>query len=201
MNDQKYSSKRRVLLQLKELNQKHLESNIDKQVNKKNEIRKLYYIYKKLDYKFNIIEHFIKEVEIKSKYEYEDILLLSNYKQLLIAKQFLTEKQLFVYNQIIEKEYVKYSHLVYFENKIGISTIDFAVFYLNNFSINVNWKDVLKANILNNYGQFEYDYFLFYSLYLLVLSLEIGTHKKDNYNHLNQVSFKISKFFKDFSSD
>lgn len=199
MNDIKYSSKRRVLLQIKEYNQLHLSSIIDKKINKRNEISKLYYIFKKLEYKFNILETFIREVENKGKFSYEDLLVLSNYKFILLAKQKLSEKQLLIHNYIKEKEYIKYSHLSNIKNKIGIPTIDFSYLYCINDDVNINWIEVLKNNIVANYGEFEFNYFLFYTMYMLVLCYEFNTDNNHSIFIFNQVSNKIYKFLKDFN--
>ena len=164
---------------IRELNKLHQSTIIKRQLSTRLARPKFEEITKELDYKFKILENYVRSVE------YEDLNvfsmpILGNYQYILDAKKELIMLQKRIINFVKAKEKVEYvylhnrpsldhilnikgvNYLISAENgKIGINSLDLAKFYLENEDLEINFEDLIIKNIFNTDSNFNYDYFRF----------------------------------------
>ncbi|MBE6130746.1 MAG: hypothetical protein E7183_03420 [Erysipelotrichaceae bacterium] len=201
---------------LNELNRLHNTTVIKRQLSSRLARPKFEEITKELDYKFKIIENYVRSIE------YEDLNvfsmpILGNYQYILDAKKELVMLQKRIINFVKAKEKVEYvyvhnrpsldhllnikgiNYLVSAENgKIGISSLDLAKFYLENEDLDIDFEELIVNNILKNQSPFYYDYFRFLVLYILIKKIVISSEKYLTAQSFINVSDSIKKYFSTF---
>lgn len=157
--------------------------------------KKMEEILSYLDYKFNLIESYVRTIEAQPFDEFS-IPILKKYKYILESKKVMALYNKKVINAIKEEKSVMYcflhnnpkiDHLIINSGKkylisidngvIGIPSLDIAKFYIENCDINFD----IKTHILDYFTKFNddfyFDYFVFLVLFIYVKSLII--EKKD----------------------
>ena len=143
--------------------------------------------------------------------------ILGNYQYILDAKKELIMLQKRIINFVKAKEKVEYvyihnrpsldhilnikgvNYLISAENgKIGINSLDLAKFYLENEDLEINFEDLIVKNIFNTDSNFNYDYFRFLILYILIKKIIISNEKYLTAQSFINVSESIRKYFSRF---
>ena len=199
-----------------ELQKLHNSSIIKRQLSTRLARPKFEEITKELDYKFKIIENYVRSVE----YENLNIFsmpILGNYQFILDAKKELVMLQKRIINFIKAKEKVEYvyvhnrpsldhllnikgvNYLVSAENgKIGISSLDLAKFYLENEDLEIDFNALIVEDIFKNQSPFYYDYFRFLVLYILIKKIVISSEMYLTAQSFINISNSIKKYFSTF---
>lgn len=161
---------------IKELNKLHQSTIIKRQLSTRLARPKFEEITKELDYKFKILENYVRSVEFENLNVFS-MPILGNYQYILDAKKELIMLQKRIINFVKAKEKVEYvyihnrpsldhilnvkgvNYLISIENgKIGINSLDLAKFYLENEDLEIDFEELIVKNIFNNDSNFNYDY-------------------------------------------
>ena len=145
----------------KELRNIHSETSFKRQLKAENLRPKFEEITKQLDYKFSLIETFVRSVESKNLTVFS-MPILSNYRYILDAKKELVRLQKMLIVQIKDKISVNYSfvhnnpkidHLIYSNgskyltsidhSKLGLSSLDMAKLYIETSDLGVDFKSYI----------------------------------------------------------
>lgn len=198
-----------------ELDHLHQSTAFRRQLNPSFSRPKFEEITRRLDYKFILFENFIRSVEAKPL-NMHSMPILSNYQYLLDAKKELIRLQKRIISSIKAKESINYSFihnnpklehalnsggsyfLISLDNgKIGIESLDYAKFYLENENLNLDFKQIIREHF-QGYNPFYYDYFRYLVLLIYISRLDIVS---DNYNNATlfvTTSESIKKYFQNF---
>ena len=201
---------------IKELNKLHQSTIIKRQLSTRLARPKFEEITKELDYKFKILENYVRSVEYENLNVFS-MPILGNYQYILDAKKELIMLQKRIINFVKAKEKVEYvyihnrpsldhilnikgvNYLISAENgKIGINSLDLAKFYLENDDLEINFEDLIVKNIFNTDSNFNYDYFRFLILYILIKKIIISNEKYLTAQSFINVSESIRKYFSRF---
>ena len=199
-----------------ELQKLHHSSIIKRQLSTRLARPKFEEITKELDYKFKIIENYVRSVEYESLNIFS-MPILGNYQFILDAKKELVMLQKRIINFIKAKEKVEYvyvhnrpsldhllnikgvNYLVSAENgKIGISSLDLAKFYLENEDLEIDFNALIVEDIFENQSPFYYDYFRFLVLYILIKKIVISSEMYLTAQSFINISNSIKKYFSTF---
>lgn len=199
-----------------ELNRLHNKSIIKRQLSSRLARPKFEEITKELDYKFKIIENYVRSVEYESLNIFS-MPILGNYQFILDAKKELIMLQKRIINFVKAKEKVEYvfvhnrpsldhllnikgvNYLVSAENgKIGISSLDLAKFYIENEDLEIDFYELIVNDIFRNQSPFYYDYFRFLVLYILIKKIVISSEKYLTAQSFINISNSIKKYFSTF---
>ena len=167
----------KVLSMYKELKNIHQLTTFKRQLNQSKLRPKFEEITKQLDYKFTLIENFIRSVESKDLTIFS-MPILSNYRYILDAKKELVRLQKMLIVQIKDKISVNYSfvhnnpkidHLIFSNgskyltsidrSKYGLSSLDMAKLYVETIDLGVDFKSFIVDYYYNEESTFNYDYF------------------------------------------
>lgn len=201
---------------LKELKKLHNSSVIKRQLSSRLARPKFEEITKELDYKFKIIENYVRSVE----YENLNIFsmpVLGNYQYILDAKKELIMLQKRIINFVKAKEKVEYvyvhnrpsldhilnikgvNYLISAENgKIGVNSLDLAKFYIENEDLEVDFEELIIKDVFESDSNFYYDYFRFLILYILIKKIIISNEKYLTAQSFINVAESIRKYFNRF---
>lgn len=194
----------------------HSKTSFPKKLSPKNSRLKFDEISKQLDYKFIMIEEYIRSLETKEINE-QSYNILSKYYYILDAKNELIRLQKRVILYIKDEEGINYSfihnnpkldHLIKVkgynylvsleQGKFGIESLDFAKFYVENETLNIDFKKLI-TNILWQYeSNFYYDYFRYLVLLIYIKKLIITNNLFINIKSFNRTAVSIEKYFKNF---
>lgn len=169
-----------------------------------------------LDYKFSLIESYIRTIEAQPFDEYS-IPVLKNYQYILDAKKLMIKYNMELIKAIKEEKSVMYcflhnnpklehllinngnKYLISIDNGvIGICSLDLAKFYLENKDVNIDISELIKLYLKKYDDDFYYNYFIYLVFLILITGINI-----DNKNYVSTQSFiycanSIKKFIKDF---
>lgn len=193
----------------------HKSTAYEKKLSKKS-FKYLYRTYKKLDYKFQLLEMYIRESEVKVDKTDYDWVVLSKYQVFLNVKPMMYDLQKKIHKYVDEEKPVIFSlnhgnpsldhiinkQLYSFDNAyLGIFISDFAKAYVTLDHINVDWFTLIDE-LINPYGSNFYKiYFKFLVLYIYIISLDFDlTNSNNACNKYIQIARKIAVFTKNFDS-
>ncbi|MFI3252312.1 MAG: hypothetical protein R3Y60_04135 [bacterium] len=192
----------------------HKGTSYEKKLNKKN-YKYLFRTYKKTDYKFQMLEMYIREAEVKQSKNDFDWVILSKYSIFLDTKIIMYNLQKKIHNYIDEKISVVYAlnhgnldlnHLynkkiISFDNAYrGIFISDLARLYVECDHINLDWHTVISQIIDPYENNFYKIYFKFLVLYIYVINIDFDLVDINNAcNKYIQLSRRISNFLTHFS--
>lgn len=202
---------------LEELKKLHKATSFNRNISLKKSKPKMEEIIAIIDYRFKILEAYIRTIE-SQKYDEFSIPILKNYHYILECKKILIDKNRKIVNAIKEEKSIvfcfihnnpKLDHLIINNgNKylisidnglIGVPSLDIAKFYIENKDINFDMN-----NYINNYfdeyeDDFYFDYFVFLVLFILLKSLIIDTKGYISTQSFIYTSNSINKFIKTFN--
>lgn len=201
---------------LEELKTLHIKTSFKRNLSLKKSKNKMEEIISLLDFKFKLLEAYVRTIETQ-KYDEFTIPILKNYHYILDCRKILIEKNRKIVNAIKEGKSVTYcflhnnpklDHLIINEGNrflisidngiIGIPSLDIAKFYIENEDINFD----IYTHIYNYFNEYEdefyYDYFVFLVLLIYIKGLII-----DSKGYISTQSFifttnSINKFIKTF---
>ena len=201
------------------LNQLHLSTGLKRQLSSSSARPKIEEITKQLDYKFILIEQYIRSLETK-QIDKSSFVVLEKYHIILNAKNVLVKLQKKIISSIKDKESVEYAfihnnpkldHLIIKngnqfltsieKSKIGISSLDMAKFYIENSNYNIDYKKIIYDNYYKQMSDFYYDYFRFLVLFIYIKSIHFTKNEYVNKELFIDVSNKIDKFLATFSDE
>ncbi len=197
------------------INELHNTTSYEKKLSSKN-FKYLYRTYKKLDYKFQMLEMYIREAEIKqSKTDFEWV-ILSKYSVFLDVKNMMYDLQKKIHNYVDEKIGVVYclnhgdpnlnhlynKKLLSFDNAyLGIFVSDLAKIYVSCDHINLDWYSIINQIIEPYENKFYKIYFKFLVLYIYIINIDFDLVDVNNAcNKYIQINRKITIFLKNFES-
>jgi len=205
-----------VLNMYKELKHVHGTTSIKRQLTQEKLRPKFEEITRQLDYKFTLIEEFVRSVESKNLTIFS-MPILSNYRYILDAKKELVRLQKLLIIQIKDKISVEYSiihnnpkldHLIntggyrYLtsidRSKLGLSSLDMAKLYIETEELNVDFKSYIVDYYYNYENTFYYDYFRFLILYIYIKRLKINNLDYVSAENFISTSNSIKKYFELF---
>lgn len=194
----------------------HSKTSFPKKLSQKSSRSKIDEISKQLDYKFILIEEYIRSLETK-KIDEQSYNILSNYHFILDAKNELIRLQKRIILYIKDEEGVNYSfnhnnpkldHLIKVKGynylisvekgKFGIESLDFAKFYIENEDLNIDFKKLITDVLWQYESQFYYDYFRYLVLLIYIKKLSITNSLFVNIRSFNKTALSIEKYFKTF---
>lgn len=199
-----------------ELNNIHDKTAYSRQLNPSTSRPKFEEITNRLDYKYKMLENYVRSVEARPLDIYS-MPILANYQYFLDAKKELVRLQKRIISTIKAKESVDYSFihnnpkldhllnidggsfLVSIDNgKIGVESLDLAKYYVENEDLNVDYKSIIKRRYKNS-NPFYYDYFRYMVLLIYIARLNISTDEYISAGEFITTSNSIKKYFKNFS--
>lgn len=197
------------------INDLHKKTSYERKLNKKN-FKYLYRTYKKIDYKFQMLEMYIREAEVKQNKNDFEWVILSKYSIFLDTKMMMYSLQKKIHDYVDDKISVIYAlnhgnpnlthlynkKLISFDNSyLGLFVSDLAKLYVNCDHINIDWFTLIDQT-LSPYGNNFYKiYFKFLVLYIYVINIDFDLVDINNAcNKYIQLSRKISTFTKNFES-
>lgn len=202
---------------LNELEKLHNNSLIKRQLSARLARPKFEEITKELDYKFKIIENYVRSIESKD-FDIFTMPILSNYQYILDAKKELIMLQKRIINFVKAKEKVEYvyvhnrpsldhmlnikglNYLISVENgKIGISSLDLAKFYIECEELNLDFEEILVNDYFKDRSSFYFDYFRFLVLYIYIKKIVISSEKYLVAQSFINIATSIKKYFSLFS--
>lgn len=206
----------KVINMYRELRNLHMATTFKRQLDPATSRPKFEEITRQLDYKFNLIEDFIKSVENKPLTAFS-MPILANYQYVLDAKKELIRLQKLIIESVKSRLSVDYSfihnnpkldHLIQFNgqrylssiehSRIGISSLDMAKLYIETIDLKVDFKSLIVDYYYNQPDNFEYNYFRFLVLYIYVKRLTVSG--VDYVSAQNFIGFanNIKKYFEIF---
>lgn len=170
----------------------------------------------RLDYKYKMLENFVRSVEGKNLNIYS-MPILANYQYLLDAKKDLVRLQKRLISSIKAKESIEYSYLhnnpkldhllningesflTSIDNsKIGLLSLDYAKMYIENEDLNIDFGELFKDEF-SRINPFYYDYFRFMVLNIYIQRLNISSDSYVNAQSFINTSNSIKKYFNYFT--
>ena len=201
-----------------ELNKLHKNTSIRKNLDPSKVRPKLDEITNQLDYKFKILENYIRKLESKPLNMFS-MPILENYHYILNTKKELVKLQKRIISSVKAKESVEYNfihnnpsidHILNIrgenylisldKSKIGIDSLDFAKYYINNNYIDIDYKNLIM-NVYENNELFNYDYFRFLILYIYIKKINISQEEYVNAHLFENTAININKYFYNFSDN
>lgn len=199
-----------------ELSKIHYKSSFRKTLDSSKSRPKFEELTSQLDYKFKILESYIRRIEANSL-KTHTITILENYHYILDIKKELIKLQKRIISSVKAKESVKYSvihnnpsidhllnirgsnYLTSFDNaKIGIDSLDVAKFYIENNGLNLDFKKLIIDKYYSKEELFSYDYFRFLVLVIYIKSINLSNYDYINATIFENIAEKIKKYFEDF---
>lgn len=201
------------------LDKLHSSTSIKKQLSVNSSRPKIEEITKQLDYKFIVIEQYIRSLETKPIDRYS-MMVLEKYHIILNAKKELVNLEKKIIMSIKDKDSVEFSfvhnnpkneHLIIkngyqyltsiTKGKIGISSLDVAKFYIENSDIDLDYKEIIFKDYYSQKNSFYYDYFRFLVLFIYIKSIHFSQNEIINKENFVIICNKIEKFMTDFSQE
>ncbi len=199
------------------LNNLHHQTSIRKTLDPYKSRAKFDELSNQLDYKFKMLELLVRKVESQPLNIYS-MPILENYHYILNAKREMIKLQKRIISSVKAKESVEYSfihnnpsleHLLNIRGvdyltsldhgKIGISSLDMAKFYVENESLDIDYKSLILNEYFNENQLFYYDYFRYLVLVIYIKRMNISTFDYVNANMFVNTSNVLQKYFQNFS--
>lgn len=176
-------------------------------------------ISNQLDYKYKIIESYIRQVESKPLNMFS-MPVLENYHIILDAKKELIKLQKRLISSIKSRESVNYNfihnnpsldhilnvrgqnYLISLDkSKIGLDSLDYAKYYINNNHVNIDYKSLITNHYNSDEYLFNYIYFRYLVLYIYLMKINFTSEEHINSKNFENIALKIEKYFNDFSDN
>ena len=199
-----------------ELSILHDYTKFPRQLTPRNSRYKFDELTKQLDYKFKLLEEYIRSLETNYITK-ETMFILSKYYRILDAKKELVRLQRRIILNIKDHESVDYvfihnnpklEHLLYVKGakylisldngKVGINSLDFAKFYVENENINVDIQKIIINNLQSSDSDFYYDYFRYLVLLIYIKRININSNFYQMMVEFELAYNSIEKYFYNF---
>lgn len=206
----------KVVALLKELEILHTKTEFMKKINIIRSKNRMEEIIEYLNYKFLIIESYIRTIEAQNFDEFS-IPILKKYQYILEAKKLLIKYNKKIVKAIKEEKSIYYcfihnnpklEHIIIQggsnflisldKGKIGICSLDIAKYYVENQEINFDFYEVITKYFDKYNDEFYYDYFIFLVLFIYIKIIIIESKDYVTTQNFVYSSDCIKKFIKDF---
>lgn len=217
INDHTIVSEVKAVNLLEELSKVHFKTYYKKQLSVDFSRRKMEELYEYLQYKFNMLESFVRTVETRPFDEYS-IIILKNYRYLLDGKKVLGQIHKRLVSDIKSKKSVNYAfihnnpklnhlissagnrYLISLErSKMGISSLDLAKFYIECEDLKLDFKSIINDYFSKYEDDFYKDYFYFLVLLYYYKGLVVIDKDYVTAQNFLYVSDGIKRLFNDFN--
>lgn len=197
----------------------HNTTSFKRQLSVKNSRKKIDEITKQLNYKFSLIENFIRSIETKPLDHYS-MPILSNYQYILNAKFELVKLEKSIIQSIKEEVSVdfvfvhnnpKLDHLLIDHghcyltsidrSKIGLPALDIAKFYIENEDLNIDFVYLLKEYFKIHDEKIYYDYFRFLVLFIYIKQIDLNGFNNETVNTFVSLATSIKTFMIRFNDN
>lgn len=202
---------------LESLKQLHYKTSFYKKLNIVKSKSKIDEMISYLNYKFSMLEAFIRTIEARPFDEFS-IPILKNYHYILKAKQILIEKNKYIIDNIKNEKSVlfcflhnnpKLDHLIINNGEkylisidngvIGIPSLDIAKYYIENCDIDYD----ISKDIIEYFKEYEDDFYLNYFIFI-VLFIYVKNINIEDKDYISTQTFiyssnSIKKFIKNFN--
>lgn len=174
-----------------ELNKLHVNTSFRRELSPLTSRKKLEEIYNYLQYKFDVLEAFVRTIEARNYDEYS-ILILKEYHNILDAKMVMgnlnkkivehvkvrkTVDYTFVHNNPKLDHLLNTSEADYLisigRGKVGVPSLDLVKFYIETEDVNVDRKEMVMNYLQRFHDDFYFDYFCFFVLLYYIKSIII----------------------------
>ena len=201
---------------LEELKILHKKTSFNRNLSLKKSKGKMEEIIAILEYRFQLLEAYVRTVE-SQKYDEFTIPILKNYHYILDSKKILIDKNRKIVNAIKEEKSVSYcflhnnpkldhliindgnKYLISIDNGvIGIPSLDIAKFYIENEDINFDMFTHISEYFSEFNDEFYFDYFVFLVLFIYIKGLIIDSKGYISTQSFIFTSNSINKFIKIF---
>lgn len=216
LSENKYPKEKKIYDLKNALFNLHEATKISKEA-KKNNFKYLYRLYKKLDYKFRVIDSLISETELREVNTDFDWIILSKYSLFIDVKKEMYRLQMQIHQEIDKKISLFYainhgrpslSHLIdrslisFDESRFGFIVSDISKFYCINEDIKIDWFSLIDEWLSYYQSPFYKTYFKFMTLYIFLINLNIDFKNEQitisNYVQVHNKLKKILIIFKDY---
>lgn len=179
--------------------------------------KKMEELYEYLQYKFTILESFVRSVEC-SEFDENSIMILKNYQYILDARKIMAKynKQLIVdikKNKSVYYSFIhnnpKLSHILMSNNgnylvsieqsKMGIPSLDIVKFYLYNESLNIDIKEIILDYFSKYDDDFYFNYFCFFVMVYYIKGIIIIDKEYVTSQSFVYAATKLNHFIKMFN--
>lgn len=209
-------NEKRIIDLFDELKVLHSKTSYPKELSPEKYRKKFDEISKRLDFKFKFIEEYIRSLENR-KIDSQVYRILDKYHIILNAKKELIRLQKRLILNIKDHETIDYvfihnnpksEHLVYVrgnryltsieQGKMGVSSLDYAKFYIENSNTNLDIKTIICNELLKYESDFYYDYFRFLVLFIYINRINISNEIYQTALSFDINSSALSKFLNEF---
>lgn len=209
-------NEKRVIGLFEELENLHNYTKFPRQLSPANSRHKFDELTKQLDYKFKLLEEYIRSLET-SIITKDSMFILSKYYRILDAKKELIRLQKRIILNIKDHESVDYvfihnnpklEHLLYVKGskylisldngKVGINSLDFAKLYVENENINVDLPKIIIELLQSFESNFYYDYFRYLLLLIYIKRININSNLYSMIMDFELAYNSIDKYFYNF---
>jgi len=208
-------SEPKAMHMLNELDEIHEKTSFKRQLNPQTSRPKFEEITNRLDFKFTMLENYVRSIEAKPLNMYS-MNILGNYQFILDAKKELVRLQKRIISSIKARDSVDYSfvhnnpklehilnfsgeyYLISLDNgKLGVESLDLAKFYIENSDLNIDYKEIIINHYKGN-NPFYYDYFRYLVLLIYITRIELSTDMYINSEIFISTTSVIKKYFVNF---
>lgn len=199
-----------------ELQKLHFQTYFKRQLSPSRCRHKLDELFAYLEYKFYVLELFVRSVEARPFDEYS-IVILKNYRYILEAKKHIGrfhQKLLYAFREHKSVNYSfihnnpKLEHLLIYggkqlltsieNSKVGICSLDMAKLYIENAHLNVDLRSLIIPYFKKYEDEFYYEYFCFLVLLYYIKSITIIDKDYISAQSFIYISKAIKKFIDNF---
>lgn len=204
---------------LEQLEILHKKTSYNKKLSLTHSKKKMEEIIVFLNYKFNLIESYIRTIEAQPFDEFS-IPILKNYQFILKAKNIMINKNKTIIKAIKDEKTVIYSflhnnpkldHLIINEGEkylisidngvFGIPSLDIAKYYIENEDIDFDISSIIKEYFEQYNDSFYIDYFIFIVLFIYIKDLIVSGKDYISTQNFIFIANSIKKFIKNFDLD
>ena len=202
---------------LEQLSILHNKTSFNKNISLSKSKIKMEEIIQYLEYKFSLIESYIRCIEAQPFDEFS-IPILKNYHYILKAKKILIEKNKIIVSAIKEEKSVIYcflhnnpklDHIIISNGEkllisidngvIGLPSLDIAKFYIENKVIDYDIAYDIKEYFKQYDDEFYYDYFIFLVLFIYIKDLIVDDKCYKCTQNFIYIANSINEFIRKFN--
>ena len=201
---------------MNQLSDLHRSTQYKKVLSKESSRKKMEDLYEYLQYKFSVLESFVRSVEC-SEFDENSIMILKNYQYILDAKKIMAKynKKLIVDIKNNKSVYYAFIHnkpklshllvsdsgnyLVSIENsKMGIPSLDIVKYYLYNENLNIDIKQIILDYFSSYEDEFYFNYFCFFVMVYYIKGIVVLEKDYVTSQSFVYAALKLNKFIKMF---
>ncbi len=201
---------------INDLSELHQSTQYKKVLTQEKSRKKMEELYEYLQYKFTVLESFVRSVEC-SEFDENSIMVLKNYQYILDSKKIMAKynkklivdikKNKSVYHSFIHNN-PKLNHMLMSnkgnylvsieQSKMGIPSLDIVKFYLYNENLNIDMKQIILEYFSRFDDEFYFDYFCFFVMVYYIKGIIIIDKEYVTSQSFVYAATKLNHFIKMF---